>query len=116
MPATLDDITNIICADVQRTASLAGADLQCEAGLALYPDALDPVGQDFGDEFPWPARAPRTVASPLMADVPGADPSNWSSAPRPTVTAWRGSDLDAYYFDEQRGAWLHCLTNEEWNP
>jgi hypothetical protein len=96
-------------------ASILGAALQSTAGLSLYRDALDPVGLDLGDEFKWPQRVPAPVASPLMADVPGADTTNWISGPRPTVTAWRGSGLDAYYFDEQRGVWLHCITGEIWN-
>lgn len=66
-----------------------------------------------GDEFPSLFHAPRTAkASPLAADIPGADTSNWSSAPRPTVTAWEGADLDAYWLDGD--VWRHCQTGREW--
>jgi len=97
------------------TNSILGAALQSTTGLALYPDAIDPMGIDLGDEFAPNPHITRSRPSPLMADVPGADTSNWSSAPRPTVTAWRGSGMDAYYFDADRGVWLHCLTGGIWN-
>lgn len=32
--------------------------------------------------------------------------------PRPTITAWEGADLDAYWFDN--GVWRHCQTGAEW--
>lgn len=67
-----------------------------------------------GDEFPSPFYEPKAAkASPLMADVPGADTSNWSSAPRPTITAWEGADLDAYWFNGE--VWLHCQTGAGWS-
>ncbi len=104
MNKTLDDVTARILGDV-----LASVD-------------LEPLGvpEDFGgDEFPCSAYAGKTrvVRSPLMADVPGADTTNWSSDPRPTITAWRGADIaNAYYFDADRGVWLHCLDGTEWTP
>ena len=81
----------------------------------LYPDFDAPLGIDlYGDEFPnpfQPYKAP-PAKSPLMSDVPGADTSTWSSAPRPTVTAWQGADLDAFWLDG--ATWRHCQTGQEW--
>jgi hypothetical protein len=66
-----------------------------------------------GDEFPSPFYTARPVRrSPLMADVAGADLSNWSSDARPPVTAWEGADMDAYWLDN--GTWRHCRTGEAW--
>ena len=66
-----------------------------------------------GDEFPSPFYTARPVRrSPLMADVAGADLSNWSSEARPPVTAWEGADMDAHWLDN--GTWRHCRTGEAW--
>lgn len=71
-----------------------------------------------GDEFPSPFYTEKAaLKSPLMADCPGADISNWSDRPRPTVTAWEGSGLDAYYLaDADTWTWVHCRTGRQWVP
>lgn len=84
----------------------------------LARSSLEPLGapEDFGgDEFPCVAYVGKThiSRSPLMADVPGADTSNWSSDPRPAVTAYDGFDGDAYWLDG--GVWRHCQTGEVWD-
>lgn len=35
------------------------------------------------------------------------------SPPRPTVTAWEGADIDAYYFADD-DLWHHCQTEAVW--
>lgn len=66
-----------------------------------------------GDEFPSLFYVPKArKASPLMADVAGADVSSWSSEARPPVTAWEGADMDAHWLDN--GTWRHCRTGEAW--
>lgn len=52
--------------------------------------------------------------TPLAADYLGADTSKWSGEPRPKITAYKGADLDAYYFEN--GQWLHCQTGAHWRP
>lgn len=104
MTKTLDDVTNLILGDV----------LASVGGTALYRDALSPMGLDIGgDEFAADPYRRRPQASPLAADFPDADTRNWSSDPRPTVTAYAGFDGDAYYLDG--AAWRHCQTGEIWN-
>ena len=81
----------------------------------LYPDQNAPGSLDLGDEFPLPNQPWRpTSPSPLAADFPDADTTNWSSDPRPAVTAWEGADMDAYWLDGD--TWRHCQTGEEWRP
>lgn len=70
------------------------------------------LGDEFLSEFELPKRKP----SPLAADIPGAATSSWSSAPRPSVTAWEGADQDAYYHDKIMGVWRHCQTGAVWSP
>lgn len=70
--------------------------------------SIDMLGDEFSSEFELQKLQP----SPLAADIPGADTSNWSSAPRPTVTAWEGADLDAYWLDGD--TWRHCQTGAVW--
>lgn len=81
-----------------------------------YPITASGSIDMLGDEFPSPFYNPPALRkSPLMADVPGADTSTWSSRPRPTVTAWEGADMDAYYLaDADAWTWLHCQTGAEW--
>jgi hypothetical protein len=69
-----------------------------------------------GDEFPNPFQ-PKALPPITLDDVARfvCDDVLGSPKPRPPVTAWRGADMDAYYFDEQRGVWLHCITGDEWN-
>ena len=84
----------------------------------LYPDLEAPIGIDvLGDEFPNPFQPWRpTPPSPLAADIPGADTSNWTDRPRPAVTAWQGADLDAYYLEDAAAwRWIHCRTGEVWH-
>jgi hypothetical protein len=79
--------------------------------LELYPDMDAPTGIDLGDEFPrspWPTR----YKSPLAADFPDADTTGWIGDPRPALTAWKGADRDAYWYDN--GIWRHCQTGEIW--
>jgi hypothetical protein len=84
---------------------------------AIYPVTDAGTIDLLGDEFPsLHQRLKEPVKSPLMADIPGADTTNWSDAPRPTVTAWRGADLDAYHCDDGDGIWRHCQTGREWVP
>lgn len=84
--------------------------------IDLYPDAYDPMGLNIGgDEFPrhpFPIR----LLPPLSADeikrLTGP-----LSPPRPTVTAWQGAPLDAYWLDGDlaTGVWRHCQTGEVWH-
>lgn len=82
---------------------------------ALYSDADDVITPDRnGHEWfvkPQYTRRP-LIASPLAADIPGADTANWSSDERPPVTAWEGADMDAHWLD--KGTWRHCRTGEAW--
>lgn len=81
--------------------------------MTNYPITASGAIDMLGDEFPSPFYTPRRDRpSPLMADVPGADTTGWSSAPRPTVTAWEGADMDAFYWTG--ATWLHCQTGAEW--
>jgi hypothetical protein len=92
--------------------TILGAALQSTAGLALYRDALDPMGIDIGgDEF---APNPNQRRLPPMTADEIARHTGPVSPPRPTVTAWRGAGMDAYYFDSERGVWLHCMTEQPW--
>jgi len=78
-----------------------------------YPITASGSIDVLGDEFPSMHHTPRQQkASPLAADFPDADTSNWSSAPRPTVTAWEGADMDAYWLDGE--TWRHCQTGATW--
>ena len=56
------------------------------------------------------------LKTPLASDYPDADTRNWSSKPRPTITAWKGADMDAYYLEDAAAwRWIHCRTGEVWN-
>lgn len=82
---------------------------------ALYSDADDVITPDRnGHEWFVEPQYPRRplIASPLAADIPGADTANWSSDARPPVTAWEGADMDAHWLD--KGTWRHCRTGEAW--
>lgn len=81
--------------------------------MTNYPIIASGSIDMLGDEFPSPFLPPRAVRSPLMADVPGADTSNWSNAPRPPRTAWKSANIDAYWLDG--ATWRHCQTGEEWD-
>lgn len=109
MTKIIDDGLNLILGAILATNTLTTT--------ALYRDADAPLGLDIGgDEFAVnPYRGRPMVKSPLAADFADADTSNWSSAPRPAVTAYDGFDGDAFWFDPQANAWVHCQTGEPWS-
>ena len=84
---------------------------------ALYRDADDTITPD-RDGCEWlvePQYARRQgLKSPLAADFPDADTSNWMGDPRPTVTAWEGADMDAFWFNPAVNGWVHCQTGLSW--
>lgn len=89
-----------------------------ELDRALYRDADDTITPDRdGSEWlvePQYARRP-LFESPLAADFPDADTSNWMSGARPAVTAWEGADMDAFWFNSAVEAWVHCQTGLAWS-
>jgi len=81
---------------------------------ANYP-ITDAGTIDMGDEFPsafmTPARYSITDEDIVKYLTQGP------SRPRPTVTAWEGANMDAYYLDDSvKWVWLHCQTGAVWTP
>lgn len=53
---------------------------------------------------------PPITADEIVAYTKPATPP----APRPTVTAYQGADIDAYWLDGE--TWTHCITGVIWRP
>ena len=50
---------------------------------------------------------------PMTADEIGGH-SGPPSPPRPVITAWKGADMDAYYFGADN-LWHHCQSEALWH-
>jgi len=63
-----------------------------------------------GDEFPsltMGKERPAITEADIVAYC-----TQGPNLPRPTVTAWEGADIDAFWFD--KGTWRHCQTGKAW--
>lgn len=80
--------------------------------MTNYPITASGSIDMLGDEFPSPFYTPR--AQITDADIV-AYLTQGPQRPRPTVTAWEGADMDAYYLaDRDAWTWRHCQTGAEW--
>lgn len=79
----------------------------------LYPDFKTVMHGDV--EVPLALRASLQPLAPITADevLAFTAPSS-PQTPRPTVTAWDGADLDAYFMAPD-GLWKHCQSGAVWS-